>query len=174
MCTYATIRLLCAAMISWIMACGGSDLTLPGDGSPSALRAFSGYDQEGTVGSKLPEPLVARLMDGASRPLGGVSVEFRFQNDEPAARIEPSEIVATNDSGFASVQVWLGTIAGSQTVEASLADVTASDLRTTFGLTALEQKGNDGDGDGGNGRGRGRGHGHDDDDDDDNDDDDDD
>jgi hypothetical protein len=152
------------------MACGGGDLTLPGDGSPSALRAFSGYDQEGPVGTELPKPLVARLLDGAARPLAGVSVEFKFQNDVPAARIEPSEIVATDDNGFASVRVRLGTIAGTQTVEASLADVTASGLRTTFGLTALEKKGDDGDGGDGGGRGRGRGHGHDDDDDDDDDD----
>jgi hypothetical protein len=155
-------------MTLWVMACGGGDLTLPGDGSPSALRAVSGYDQEGTVGSELPDPLVARLIDGAARPLAGVSIEFRFQNDVPAARIEPLEIVATNDSGFASVRVRLGTTVGPQTVEASLADATAGELRTTFGLRGLEKKGDDGDG--GDGRGRGRGRGHDDDDDDDDDD----
>jgi hypothetical protein len=147
------------------MACGGSDLTLPGDGFPSALRAISGYNQEGTVGTELPEPLVARLIDGAGHPLAGVSLEFKFRNDVPAARIEPSEVVATDDSGHASVRVRLGNEPGSQTVEASLAETPGSDLRTSFGLTALEKKGNDDDGDDGGGRGRGRGHGHDDDDD---------
>jgi hypothetical protein len=160
--TYPISRLLCAALISSVMACGGSGLTLPGDGSPTTLRAVSGYDQEGTVGSELPEPLVARLIDGSGRPLGGVSLEFRFQNDVPAARIEPSEVVATDDSGQASVWVRLGTIVGSQTVEASLADVTASEIRATFGLVAVEEQENDRDGDGG-GRGRG-GRGDDDDD----------
>lgn len=167
MCTYATTRLLCAALISWVMGCSGNDLTLPGDGSPSALRAISGYDQEGTVGTELPEPLVARLTDGAARPLVGVPLEFRFRDDVPAARIEPSDVVATDDSGFASVRVRLGSRVGSQMVEASLAGASGSDLSTSFGLTALEKKGDDGDGGGGGGRGRGRGHDNDDDDDDD-------
>ncbi len=171
MCTYATTRLLCVALSSWVAACGGSNLTLPsdgsppGDGSPSTLQAISGDDQEGTVGTELPRPLVAQLTDGGGRPLAGVSLQFRFQNDVPAAKIEPSEIVATDSNGEASVRVRLGTIVGSQTVEASLADVPASDLRTTFGLTAREKPGDDGDGGGGGGRGRGRGHDNDDDDD---------
>jgi hypothetical protein len=163
MCTFASTRWLCAALISWVMACGGSELTLPGDGSPS-LRAFSGAGQEGTVGTELPEPLVARLTDGSARPLAGVSLEFRFRNDVPEAKVEPS-IVETNDSGFASVWVRLGSTVGSQTVEASLAENTGSDLRTSFGLTALEEMGDDGDG-GGDRRGRsGEGHDHDDEDD---------
>jgi hypothetical protein len=150
------------------MACAGSDLTLPGDGSPSALRAISGDGQEGTVGTELPKPLVARLVDGAGHPLPEVSLEFRFRDDVPAARIEPSEIVATNDSGFASVRVRLGSRAGSQTVEASLAEAT-SDLSTSFDLTALEKEPDDEDGDDRSGRGRGRGHDREDDDEDDDD-----
>jgi hypothetical protein len=127
------------------MACG-SDLTLPA-GSPS-LQAFSGDGQAGTVGTELPEPLVVRLTDGAN-PVAGVALEFRFRDEVPAARVEPS-IRETDDSGFASVRVRLGNIVGPQTVEASVADETANDLRTVFALTALE---GDGDGDGGGGGG---------------------
>jgi hypothetical protein len=127
------------------MACG-SDLTLPA-GSPS-LRAFSGDGQEGTVGTELPEPLVVRLTDGAN-PVAGVALEFRFRDEVPAARVEPSTR-ETDDSGFAAVRVRLGNTVGPQTVEASVADETANDLRTVFGLTALE---GDGDGDGGGGGG---------------------
>jgi hypothetical protein len=131
------------------MACS-SDLTLPG-GSPS-LRAFSGDGQVGPVGTELPEPLVVRVTDGASNPVAGVALEFRFQGEVPDARVEPSTKRETNDSGFASVRVRLGNIVGPQTVEASVADETANDLRTVFGLTALEGDG-DGDGDGGGGGG---------------------
>ena len=166
MCTYSSPRLLCFALITVVVACGGSDLTLPGDGSPSSLRAISGDGQEGTVGSHLAAPLVVRLTDGAARPVSGVSLRFRFESDVPAARIDPA-IVATDDTGFASVQVRLGSTAGDQTVEARLADDATSDLRTTFGLTAVEKKGNDGGGGGGGGKGRGRDHDDDDDDDDD-------
>jgi hypothetical protein len=113
MCTYATTRLLCAALISWVMGCGGSDLTLPGDGSPSSLEAISGGGQEGTVGSQLPDPLVVHLTDGAARPVRGVSLRFQFQSDVPAAKIDPA-IIATDDTGFASVRVRLGNTAGSR------------------------------------------------------------
>jgi hypothetical protein len=150
MCAYYSTRVFCAALISWVMACGG-DLTLPA-GTP-ALRAFSGNGQEGPVGTELPEPLVVKLTDGASNPVAGVALEFRFQDQVPDARVEPSTR-ETDDSGFASVRVRLGNTVGPQTVEASVADGTASDLRTIFGLTALED---DGDGDGGGGGGRGRG-----------------
>jgi hypothetical protein len=136
------------------MACG-SDLTLPAGGSPSALRAFSGDGQEGPVGTELPEPLVVRVTDEASNPVARVALEFRFQDEVPAARVEPSTR-ETDDSGFASVRVRLGNTVGPQMVEASLAEATGTDLRTTFVLTALEEQG-DGDGGGGGGRGRGRG-----------------
>jgi hypothetical protein len=155
MCTYSYPRLLSLALITAVVACGGGDLTLPGDGLPSSLRAVSGDGQEGTVGSQLPEPLVVRLTDGAARPLSGVSLKFQFQSDVPAARINPA-IVATDDTGFASVEVRLGNTAGEQTVEARLADDATGDLRTTFDLTAVKKKGKDGDG-GGEGDGRGSG-----------------
>lgn len=155
MCTHSYPRLLSLALITAVVACGGGDLTLPGDGLPSSLRAVSGDGQEGTVGSQLPEPLVVRLTDGAARPLSGVSLKFQFQSDVPAARINPA-IVATDDTGFASVEVRLGNTAGEQTVEARLADDATGDLRTTFDLTAVKKKGKDGDG-GGEGDGRGSG-----------------
>jgi hypothetical protein len=92
---------------------------------------------------------VVRLTDGAN-PVAGVALEFRFRDEVPAARVEPSSIRETDDSGFASVRVRLGNIVGPQTVEASVADETASAVRTVFALTALE---GDGDGDGGGGGG---------------------
>lgn len=164
--TYASTRLLCPALMIGMVGCGGSNLTLPADGAPSKLRAISGDGQEGTVGTQLPDPLVVRLTDGAARPVPGVSLKFEFQSDVPAAKIEPSTSV-TDDTGFASVRVRLGSTAGSQVVESSLADDAASDLRTTFDLMALAKKGNDkkkGNDEGGGGGGSGKGHGHSDDD----------
>jgi hypothetical protein len=126
------------------MACG-SDLTLPAGGSPSVLRAFSGDGQEGTVGTELPQPLVVRLTDGAANPVAHVALEFRFQDEVPAARIEPATR-ETDDSGFASVRVRLGNTAGAQTIEARLAEDPTSDLRTIFVLRAVDKKDNDGGG----------------------------
>lgn len=158
----STIRLLSIALITGVAACGGGDLTLPGDGGPSSLQAISGGGQEGTVGSELPKPLVVRLTDGAARPVRGASLRFEFQGDVPAAKISPATI-QTNDTGFAFVQVRLGNTPGEQMVVARLADDTSNGLSTSFALRALEQNQDDGDG----GRGRGRGRGNDDEDDDD-------
>jgi hypothetical protein len=145
----------------------GDDLTLPDDGSPAALEAFRGNGQEGTVGTLLPAPLVARLTDAGGAPVPGASVAFRFPSNVPGAEIEP-EVRETDEKGEASVRVRLGTIAGPQTIEASL-DPPSSNLRATFTLTAVAQEedgdgDDDSDGDRGRGKGRGRGGGGDDDD----------
>ena len=139
-------------------ACG-ADLTLPADGSPARLQAVSGSGQEGTVGTRLPDPLVVRLTDLAGRQIVGVKVEFRFQSDVPGAQFEPS-VVATDDTGFASVQVVLGTSPGSQTIEAAVGAGTSPSLLATFGVTALAPQNDGGGGRPGN-PGRHHGHGHD-------------
>lgn len=146
-------------------ACQG-ELTLPADGSPFRLSAVSGFGQQGTVGTELPDPLVARVVDLAGRPVRDVSL--RFDTEVPGARLEPSEVV-TDDSGKATVRVRLGSTEGTQTFEALLADHDVSGLRTTFDLVALakdrqddgdekgEEDGHHGDGD------HDDGHNHDDD-----------
>jgi len=154
-----TARLISLALSTVLVACQGSDLTLPGDGLPSSpddglpssLEEVSGSGQEGTVGSRLPEPLVVRVTDGAARPLSQVSI--RFQTDVPGAEI-PSE-ATTNDTGYAAVRVSLGELEGPQTFHAQVAD--ASELTTTFEVIAVAKHHDDHDDDDGNG------HDHDDD-----------
>jgi hypothetical protein len=170
MCSYSTVGLL-GVLMTGMAACGGSGLTLPGDGAPPSLRAISGDGQQGTVGSRLPEPLVVRLTDGAAHPLSGVALRFEFQSEFPAATIDPAT-PATNDSGFASVEVRLGSAEGPQTVVARLDDNASSDqVRATFGVTAVGKKHGPGHEDEhgstppGNGNGQGQHddkHGHDD------------
>jgi hypothetical protein len=139
-------QLLCLILTATAAGCGAGDLTLPADGSPANLKAVSGSGQQGTVGTRLPDPLVVRLTDGAGRQVPRVPVEFRFQSDVPGAQFEPS-VVATDDTGFASVQVVLGTTAGSQTIEAAVGASPSPGLLATFGVTAVAPQ-------------KGRGHGH--------------
>jgi hypothetical protein len=148
-------RLLSLGLITSLVSCGGNDLTLPPDGSPSRLAAISGDGQKGTVGSELPNPLVVRVTDGASRPVSQVSL--RFQTDVPGAEILPATI-ATNDTGYAWVRVRLGATEGTQTVEAVIAEP-ASGLRTSFALTARVDQPPDNGGGGGGGDRKGGGHG---------------
>jgi hypothetical protein len=159
--TFSPPLLLCLILTATALACGAGDLTLPADGSPASLQAMSGNGQQGTIGTSLPDPLVVRLTDALARPVPGVPVAFRFQSDVPGAQFKPS-IVATDDTGYASVEVVLGTTAGAQTVEAAVGASPSPSLLATFGVTTVAPK------NGGGGRpdkpGKGRGHGDDDDD----------
>ena len=166
MCTPSARRLVRVVIAAVLTGCGGEDLTLPGNGGPAALTAVSGQGQEGTVGSRLDEPLIARVTGSDSRPLAGILVEFGFQNDVPGAQVDPAEAV-TDAEGRATAQVRLGESIGSQTVEAQVAEAAAPSLRATFALTAVAEdqgKKDKGKKDKGNGGG---GQGDDDDDDDD-------
>lgn len=145
--TYAW--LLGAAFASLLAGCQGSDLTLPSDGSPSHLKVVSGNGQRGTVGSDLPLPLAVQVTDRAGRKVAGVSL--LFETKVPGALVVPAEI-ATNDTGYAAVQVRLGSIEGTQTVEALVADAAITGPRATFLLIAVATPPGDddeGEGDGG-------------------------
>lgn len=144
-----TGRLIGLVLSMVLVACQGSDLTLPADGQPSSLEEVSGSGQQGTVGSELPKPLVVKVTDGAARPLSQVSV--RFQTEVPGAEI-PAEVM-TNDTGYAEVRVQLGDIEGTQTFDAQVAD--ASELSTTFAVIAVPNQPADNGGNGGGGQGGG-------------------
>jgi hypothetical protein len=155
---FPQLQLLSVVLTASVAACGAGDLTLPGDGSPASLQAVSGSGQKATVGTPLPKPLIVRLVDRAGRQVSGVPVAFRFQSDVPGAQFVPS-LVATDDTGFAKVQVVLGTTPGDQTIEAAIGPTPSPGLLATFGVTAEPAK-NDGGGGGGPGRpGNGPGHG---------------
>ena len=126
-------------------ACSG-DLILPSDDSPAALNRVSGNDQEGTVGSVLADLLVVRVTDASSQPIEGVAVDFRFDSDVPDAVVTPQAL--TDSRGEAAAEVRLGTEAGPITVLAQVSEASSSELRATFGLTAVAGKGNKGKGGG--------------------------
>ena len=153
--TFSPSQLLCLILTATAAACGAGDLTLPADGTPASLQAVSGSGQQGAVNTSLPDPLVVRLTDALARPVSGVSVEFRFQSDVPGAQFNPS-IVATDDTGYASVQVLLGTTAGAHTVEAVVGPNPSPGLLATFGVTAVAPQ----NGGGGQPGKPGKGHGH--------------
>jgi hypothetical protein len=146
---HSSFSLLATGLALALAGCGAADLNLPSDGRTVALRAVSGGGQEGTVGTRLPEPLVVEVRDRAGNPVPGVNLVFRFRNEFPDAQIDPAE-QQTDPSGVASVRVRLGSTAGSQTVEATVAEEIAPEARALFGVTALERRGRGRDGGGDN------------------------
>jgi hypothetical protein len=136
MCTSFSPRLFGILLGAALTACG-SDLTIPIDGSPARLKAVSGGGQEGTVGSRLSNPLVVRVSDANDRPVSNVAVEFSFQGPPTDAVVDPTTRT-TDTAGVASAEVRLGTTTGPLTVEAQVAP--ASALRATFDLNALAKE----------------------------------
>jgi hypothetical protein len=143
---------MCTCLRHWMVlvflatsssACSG-DLILPSDDSPAALNRVSGNGQEGTVGSHLADPLVVRVTDASAQPIEGVAVDFRFDSDVPNAVVTPQ--VLTDTKGEAAAEVRLGTEAGPITVLAQVSQASSSELRATFGLTAIAGKGKGGRG----------------------------
>ena len=142
MCNSLRYWMVLAFLATSSSACSG-DLILPSDDSPAALNRVSGNDQEGTVGSRLADPLVVRVTDAGSQPIEGVAVEFQFESAGTDATVTPQAF--TDSEGEAAAEVRLGTEAGPITVLAQVSQASSSELRATFGLTAVAGKGKKGD-----------------------------
>ena len=110
--------LLVLLSVGPLAACG-SDLALPPDGAlPSelVLTAADGDQQQGTVASALPRPVVVELADTAGQPAAGVAVAF-VPADSAAGEAVPDTAV-TDASGHASTRWVLGTATGQQQLDA--------------------------------------------------------
>jgi hypothetical protein len=115
------------------LACGGEDLVLPHDSTPTAITAIPGTPQTGTVASALADSLVVRVTDEGERPMAGVSVEFAVQPAGSDGAVAPATAVTGSD-GQARAQWTLGRLAGSQTVDARV--VGAEQVAVTFTAAA--------------------------------------
>jgi Big-like domain-containing protein/filamin/ABP280 repeat protein len=106
---------LSALLTLTALACGGDNLTLPGDGDPARIEIAGGDDQTGTVGQPLDDSLVVKVTDSGRRPVEGVEVVFV----PPAgAGLAPNDTILTDSKGEAAVHYTLSTTAGEQTIEA--------------------------------------------------------
>ena len=94
---------------------GGDTTTAPAGADPLALNIASGQDQEGVVGTALPEALSVLVVDSMGRPLAGVPVIWTFhegrRRNDPHAQ---SVTAHTDPLGVSSVDWELGTRAGFQ------------------------------------------------------------
>jgi hypothetical protein len=136
------VRFLACGIALGILACAGGDLNLPNNDAPVELRAVSGDGQQATVGSRLPDPLVVKVLDAAGQPVADVPLVFRFQDDFPDGQITPAT-PRTNSAGRAEVTVRLGSTVGSEIVEARIDQADAAAGTAIFGVTAIEKPGND-------------------------------
>jgi PKD repeat protein len=119
-----------------VMACGGSDLVLPGSGGGTAIRVVEGDGQTGVVGGPLPAPVVVEVTGETGNPVEGASVQFALTSAGAGGEIAPATAV-TSALGRAEAQVLLGDKVGLQTGEARLVHRDGASVAATFSAAAM-------------------------------------
>ena len=100
-------------------------------GAAAAIAKVSGDAQSGTSGQPLAAPLVVRIADQYSNPVGGANVTFTRIAGTGAIG---SSTVVTGADGLASTAYTLGTVAGGESIRADVAGLTG--VATTFTITS--------------------------------------
>ncbi len=119
-------------VLAALAGCGGSDLVLPGNGTPADLRLMNGNNQTGLAGSPLAQPIEVKVIDDRGAPLSGHTVVFALDTDAPGARLDP-ESARSDGNGVAQSHWTLGATSGIQRVVARVArDGTAEPLEVQF------------------------------------------
>lgn len=109
------IRGLALAALSLAVACGGDNLVLPGEGTPTTIKVTAGDAQQGTVNTVLPDSIVVQVLDAGNRPVPGQVVNFAVVAGGGTA--SPASDV-TDAQGLAAVEWALGPAAGTQQLRA--------------------------------------------------------
>lgn len=98
-------RILSAATVIALVACGGDSPVDPKAKEPSSLQAVSPLFFEGTVGTAADPPPTVIVKDANGEPVAGVRVEFAVGGGGGSVS---SQFVATDRAGLASVTWILG------------------------------------------------------------------
>jgi len=115
--------------LALLQACNGSDAIAPSapTNASSAATVLSA-----TVGSTISSPIRISVTGANGKALRGVRVSWTADND---GKVSSTETI-TDDSGLTSTRWTLGTIAGTQSLTASIAGLTPM----TFNATATADK----------------------------------
>jgi len=124
--------------VTGLTACGGGS----GDSSPAgndkvvaSITMADGNNQSATVGTELPNPLVALILNKTGQPIAGQVVNFKVVSGGG----EVFAGAATSDANGLARERWtLGTTAGAQKVEVRAVDSTgAAVVYATFEANAV-------------------------------------
>jgi hypothetical protein len=136
------------------LACGGDDLVLPSDGSPTTnptatqLLMAGGNGQVGVAGTPLPNPLRVRLLDESGNGMAGQTIVWVVSTGGGSATPQST----TDDEGYAEATWTLGS-PGSNTLNAVVSGLG----HVTFTAIANDPGGGGGDDNGGGDNGGGGG-----------------
>ena len=107
------------AALALLVRCGGSDLLLPSESSPTTITKLNGDEQRGAVGAPLPDSVIVRIVDQRGTPVARQRVVFTPGQDAQGALVRP-EAATTNSDGVAQAEWVLGPAAGGQSLTASV------------------------------------------------------
>jgi hypothetical protein len=96
---------------------------------PIPIHKHAGDGQQGTPGTRLPDPLVVRVADERGRPMSGVSVEFTLTRGGGTLTASADRVTTTTDAEGLARAVWTLGDAGAQEVEACVVNGTRSPVR---------------------------------------------
>lgn len=126
---HSLVRLAVAitASLSLLTACSSSDATAPA--TPTAISAVAGSDaQIGTVGQALANPISVSVLAANGTPVAGVMVSWAVQSGGGSISITSSP---TDSLGNASVSWTLGTVAGADSLTATVGGLSAITISAT-------------------------------------------
>lgn len=118
---YAVLISMMCAFGAGLIGCGGSGGSDPATARKgiAAVHLAAGEGQSATVGSELPDPLVAQLLDAFGEPLAGQVVNFRVTTG--GGSVFAGAAISDAD-GLVRERWTLGTGAGPQQVEVRAID----------------------------------------------------
>ena len=113
---------------------GGSGVVLVRYLAASNLSIEAGNNQTAAVTDTLPIAPAVKITDPSGNPIGGVDVSFAVASG--GGSITPTTPITTNALGVASLTSWtLGTVAGEQTLTATVEGLSGSPLTITATAT---------------------------------------
>jgi hypothetical protein len=112
-----------------LSACSSDDTTATAARTPT-ITAVSGGAQQVIVGTPAPAPLVVKVVDQSGVPISGYSVAF---TSSTGVTLDTTNVV-TDSTGTAQVSLNVGTVAGTDSVTAT---VNGGVGTTLFVITAL-------------------------------------
>ena len=126
----AVVRRLLLVLPPLALACGGSDLVLPGNGGPAAITVARGNGQSAAPGAVLPDSIVVKVVDPDGVPLSGQKVAFAPGENAEGAIVTPDTAI-TGADGMAGARWVLGDAEGDQHLVASVVEAAALEVEFT-------------------------------------------
>ena len=102
------------------------------EGGAERIVIFAGNGQSGTRNRRLPEPLIAQVVDDDDRGVEGVLVTFSVVGGVTNGRVSPIR-VRTDDDGFAETDFTPRSSRGPLEIEASVEDLTLVTFNVNMG-----------------------------------------